>query len=90
MALKLDIDLANGLPVVRSAYLRVQDAKVHSKANGVRMAVFGLHFYASSVHVGLPLRPAEYHQFTYQGGDIEAEAYACLKSLPEYAGAQDA
>lgn len=89
MALTLDIDLANGLPVVIGAYLRVQDAKVYSKSNGVRLAVFGLHFYASPEHIGLPLRPPEYHQFAYQGDDIEAEAYAYLKTLPEYAGAKD-
>lgn len=90
MALKMDVDLANGLPVVRSAYLRVEGAKVHSKTAGVRMVVFGLHCYASAEYIGQPLRPAEYHQITYQGGDIEVEAYQHIKALPEYAGAIDA
>lgn len=89
MALSLDIDLANGLPVVTDAYLRVEGAKVHYKENGVRTAACGLHVYASAEHVGLPLRPPEYHQFTYNGGDIDEEAYVYLKTLPAYSDAAD-
>ncbi|WP_446654730.1 hypothetical protein [Blastomonas sp.] len=89
MALAMDVDLENGLPVVIGAYLRVQDAKVYSKIDGARQAIFGLHFYASRDHIGQPLRSPEYHEFPYQGHDIEAEAYAHLKSLSAFAGASD-
>lgn len=92
MALLLNVDLGNGIPVVKNAYLRVQNAKVISKVDGVRRAAFEVHYYASSETTasGQNIRTPEYRQFTYEGGDIDEEAYSYLKTLPEYKDAVDA
>lgn len=102
MALLHDIDIGNGIPMIPGAYLRVQNAGIIFKGDlqldpeqppqRIRQASYELHFYADRKHAieGKPLRQPEYRQFAYQGGDIEAEAYADLKGQPEFAGAEDA
>ena len=92
--------LTNGV-TAPAAFARVTHAGVIWKGkddggNTVRQLQFSLQWFLNAAVAQhgnperrVPLCADELRQCAYAGGDIDAEAYVHLKTLPEFAGAVD-